>query len=334
MTYAVQAPSDNPNYPTLNLWLTGAHLDHPWFQAINNPNYSCISCLEVMEEILSVLQNFKPSHLDKKRLDFRNNLKRGASFDYRLEFLVLATLLKRGVEADFLGDGQPDIQLRLNGKDFQIEVTRRANSDIDDFQEYLEGLLENTDFVGEIIMVTRALTLDPLLRRDAKAAIEAFLENPHADSFDYVSELSSMQDFQVRLYHSSVPKFSRVNVIDSGNVTNSLQRVEGVIAKQLMKKNEQAKTWDDSTILLIDITGLGYSWMRSPENWAAWSKDWNIDWIESRFPVLVFTFTDLTKSEIGFFVKVNPSLSESELNEYFEVLKLLISDEDSIKVEN
>jgi hypothetical protein len=332
MTYAVQPQSDSPKYPTLNLWLAGAGQDHPWFEAVNNPNYPCKSCLEVMEEILSVLENVQPSHLDKKRHEFRNNLKKGASFDYRLEFLVLATLLKRGIKADFLGDGQPDIQLHLNGKDFQIEVTRRANSDIDDFHGYLEDLLDNTDFVGEIVMVTRALTLDPHLKRDAKGAIEAFLDNPHADSFVYASEHSSMHDFQVRLFRSSVPQFSRVNVIDSGNVTNSLQRVEGVIAKQLKNKNKQAKTWNDSTILLIDITGLGYSWMRSPENWAAWSKDWNIDWMESRFPVLVFTFTELTKNEIGFFAKLNPCLSESELDEYFEVLKLLSSDELSIKV--
>jgi hypothetical protein len=279
-----------------------------------------------MNELIKIITLSKPRYLEEKKKAFKNDSDITNVLSLRLEFLVMATLLRHGVEAHFMGSKQPDIEVVLDGETFHLEITRRANSDVETFHDDLEQILEETKYYGVITFDQRPVTLSSEIRNECLEKVKEFLRQEAKSNFLFRPNIPELPNFKVELFTEDVGFLSRVTIEDSALLTPILDNVEELVITKLNNKNSQAGTWNPGTVLVMDITGIARSWFRTPQMWAQNATNWIIPWSQSNFPVIVITFSDLANCELGFFCLFDPALPKPKYDAYVKLIQNLRTD--------
>lgn len=307
-------------------WISGISDKHPWKDLYTNRTTFGNSVIASTNELIWLIERANPRNLDDKKKAFRNDPSIKNVLSLRLEFLVMATLLRHGLDAHFMGPKQPDIEVKFEGEVFNLEITRRANSDVENLHDDLEKLLEGTNYSATIFFDQRPITMSSSLRSECLNKVSNFLNDKPKGRFTLSFNSPELPVFRVELLDQMPELLSRVTIEDNALLSPAFDSVEKLVISKLMHKSEQAKGWTPGALLVMDITGIARSWFRTPQMWAERSTAWKIPWEKTNFSVLVITFTDLTNCELGFFCLFDPSLTTSQYEAYARLIQNLRTD--------
>jgi hypothetical protein len=99
-------------------------------------------------------------------------------------------------------------------------------------------------------------------------------------------------------------------------MTNHFSQMEPVLRGVIEAKIKQSQdgVWNSNTILLIDITRMGLSWVRPLSIWAQVIRDLDLDWPNIPFVAIGVTITSLDSEMIQVAFELNPRLTNHEIS--------------------
>lgn len=302
-------------YPTVQRWLASAEPDHPWKGLLADPSqaWGRDRILRPLEVILTTLEAAGPERLSSKRTAFGKDSNRPNVLNLRAELLFSYLLVGAGCPFAFGGIGEPDLCCRSGPDDqFWIEVTTRDRDDLRKLRDELETKLAELS-VHVTLHIPGRLMIIQRQTRDATCA--RVLEG--------VANLGDDQGISVALPEvGGHAQCSRMAGVPSGGVlidnsssdlTDHAAAVERALLDVLVTKTAQAARgeWDPMTLLVVDMSRAGLSWMRPEAVWPAIFARLELDWSTLPFAGVVVGFSSLTSLTMSGTYFLRPTLTLS-----------------------
>jgi hypothetical protein len=276
---ADETPEATAEYPALRRWLRSARADHPF-----DPDGICLpEAARALDQILADLDAANPKNIGRKRAAFKRE-NNDNLLNLRVELLAGSLLARNGIGFDY-GEPYPDLVCR--GEGIGIEVATRSRDALRTLHAKLEQALADAE-----IDVAVFLHFD-----EAPLWIP---EDEIADITNAVVETAARgepsnrhfpaQKLRVSFSPGGATLAGRVFYNTGALLTPHFGEVEREISNKLEEKVRQADLMP--TVLLLDYSRLGRSWLRPPAVWANVAAEL----LKSApdFVGLAFGFSDLT----------------------------------------
>jgi hypothetical protein len=304
-----------PQYAALRNWLKRAPEDHFWNEPLLLIESHDGSTVASINRIIEVLESAKPGNLKRKKTDFRKDLDVINQLSLRYELLVGSKIATKCWKFQFGGKAKPDIEIDepALGGSLSVELTTRTK---DDFQK----------LVGELEIALRPFDISITLDLDERplAINEALLAQICAELVQLLQQNSGKDNFVVPLptiggkawcTFSKTLGNPKVTPKTGSNMTNHFNQMEPVLRDVIKGKVQQSQNgnWNSNTILLIDITRIGLSWVRPLGTWAQVIRGLDLDWPNIPFVAIGVTVTSLDSEMIQVAFEPNPRLTNHEI---------------------
>ena len=315
---APEGTSEEPTarYATLADWLSGAPSDHPWLPFLKSTAPEMAALTLPLDRILAEIVRAAPARLASKRKDFRRDT--DGVLNLRAELNVGHTLARSGVEFAFGGPGQPDYECTTTGGPAWVEVTTRARDDLSKLHHEIE-----TSLRGHRVVVTLRLPRLVAITKETRKAVCAQIQ----EAFDAMTGPDSSVglpgiDGQAWLTTPSLFGSAHV-VLDIGSdLASHGEAVEKAAVDTIALKVEQSTRggWPDDTVLVMDLSRLGMSWIRPDSVWGGRLEAMPLVWERIPFGAVAVIFSDLTKVGFHGAQVTRPGLSSEQAGRVNEVL--------------
>jgi hypothetical protein len=308
-------------YPVLTRWLEGAPTANVWSQMLVDGRPDSPALLRPMECILASLDAAQPLRLAGKRRAFRNDLDETNALNLRVELLVGAKLAEAGIKFGFGGQGAPDFTCVTSIEEqISLEVTTRAKDDLARLHDELEHLLAGVPVKVEVSAPRRPLALPASDRRvmgeRILAACAALPSDGHASV--PLPEIDGLS-----ICRGTLPVGPGRVILNLGPALGDhLDEVTRELFNVMALKTEQFSRngWQRATLLVVDPTRLGLSWIRPESVWLGILAQLMIDWTALPFLGLVVGFSSLDSTRFGGASIVRPDATAEELSAANQVL--------------
>ena len=244
-----------------------------------------------LESILAELERVAPARLPGKRRVFRQDV--AGFLNLRAELNVGWQLAHSGATFAFGGDGQPDYECSLTPGTVWVEVTTKSRDDLSLLHDELEADLGGQDVVVTLHVPRKLAISEPdrgTIRARVMTAVKTVKDGHGAVGLPEIGGSASV---------SSASLFGRPQVLleISSNLTENGEAAERVILRAIEEKVEQSTrgAWDSDTMLVLDASRLGLSWLRPDSVWAGRLESMELPWSELPFIAVAVVFSDLTK---------------------------------------
>jgi hypothetical protein len=275
--------TDEPRWPTVRSWLgPRPSSSHPVVEALEGvegglPGYR--EFLDALEEQLALLEGAKPARWVGKRKVFRAVRDDAALLQLKAE-LAVASMLVRGSELFEFGDtkvANPDLVLASAG--FGIEVTSKTPWGLHQLYAAVRDAVEATPAsvhlhlseypvaLDEIEAATLAAEVQDVAARVASTRAGGVIER----SISGTTEVGRRHPILVQAQVLPVPALmggSKVTFETGGQELVGLQLAERMVMLVADDPRKARQAHSMSTLLLVDVTRLGPSWMRPPRVWS------------------------------------------------------------------
>jgi hypothetical protein len=287
-------PEEPQPYPTLATWLAGCPADNIWSEMLEGKHGGSDFLLDPMETILRALDERPPGRLASKRKAFRNDLDLTNQLNLRVELLIAYLLTQAGMPFEFGSEGQADIRCEPPDRlPVWLEVTTRTRDDTALLHDEMEDALAGLPVHVELVLEKRELVIPQPDRQTVcdrvKQAAQAISDGDHVTVA--LPEVAGV----ARCHGIVLFGPSRV-VLDIGSeLTNHAAKVEQELRNVLKLKTDQAARggFDPMTLLVLDASRLGLSWLRPERIWAQMLPTMDLPWDTMPFIGLLITFTSL-----------------------------------------
>jgi hypothetical protein len=242
--------------PVLTKWLAGAHAAHPLLRP-EMPDWF----LDTLELIVAPVDAVEPLRLPTKMKAFRTLTTDAELLEQRAELLIGSMIARSGVPFEF-GKDHPDYV--LGEQALGIEVGSRALDGPWALHDRLEELLaeSQSDVSVQLSFDDRPLKLGAARIEEIAQAIATHPVNQSADSMRFGDV-----GLSAHLTRGVGIRGSQVTVAFAGgwglDLSAHMADVEREIENKAREKARQAGKMP--TIVLVDISRTGWSWMRGPQ---------------------------------------------------------------------
>lgn len=302
-------PSVASRYPVLGGWLSGAPANHPWAFLLESSDPHVAPLAEAMEAILADLEGANPVRLPRKRAAFAQDI--DGALNLRAELNVGSVLARSGCAFAFGGDGEADYECPTPSGTAWAEVTTKSRDDLSRLYDELTEALRGHSVVAELRMAQRMLVIPEPQRR---AACRRVVEAVEAMTGSYGSVALPEIEGGVTLTTPSL--FGGPHVVvdtSSPELTAHFKAVEQFVRNAIADKTEQSVRghWSPDTVLVVDASRLGTSWLRPDAVWRARLEAMDLPWGALPFAAVAVVWSDLL--QVGFHgaCVTRPDLSES-----------------------
>jgi hypothetical protein len=246
---------DEPDLPSLAAWMDGAPADHP----LNHRGIPR-EFLVVWDDLLRPIEIAQSLRIARKKDAFRKIQTFSQCMEQRAELLTASLLAHADIAFEF-GSDHPD--LILIGNNCGIEVGTRAIDDLRALHDEIEGrALGLTDL--QII-----LTFDG---RPLKIGANRLIEIADEVVASAASGTDNLRFESIGLTVGiGTAPFEGIHVSTSGQKLGSelgphMAEIEREVDNKIAEKRRQAEKMP--TVLLLDISRVGDSFLRSPDVWS------------------------------------------------------------------
>jgi len=294
-------------FPTLARWLTQAPVDHPWKLWIETPWPRWESIGGSLEAILTALDAAGPGRIQRKRQAFARDVVN--HLDTRAELNVGYALAQAGLNFEFGGDGQPDyVPGSGTGDRVGVEVATRSRDACSQLYDEV-GVALGARNVVVALRVPRQLAMSAEDRaaacRRIVEAVDGLAPGRHLVGFTLPEASGSFQVTSPSL--TGLPYV----VMDMAPATQAFgAEIEREILNVLSSKSAQAHRggWGKETVLLVDVSRLGLSWLPAGAVWDRRLQTMGIPWNELPFAGLIIATSDLEHAGITASGVIAPTL--------------------------
>lgn len=285
-----------------------------WSQMLVDGRPDSPSLLRPMERILASLDAAQPLRLAGKRRAFRNDLDETNALNLRVELLVGAKLAEAGITFEFGGQGAPDLTcVTFDEEPISLEVTTRSRDDLARLHDELEHLLAGVPVQVEVTGPRRPLAI---AASDRQAMGERILAScAELPSGGYTSvPLPEIDGLSICMGTPPVGP-GRVILNLGPALGDHMDEVTRELLNVMDLKTEQFSRngWQRATLLVVDPTRLGLSWIRPESVWLGTLAQLMIDWTALPFLGLVVGFSSLDSTRFGGASIVRPDATAEEL---------------------
>jgi hypothetical protein len=253
---ADETPEAPVVYPALARWLKGARADHPFDPAgICPPDVA-----QALEKILGDLDAANPKNIGRKRSAFKQENESNL-LNLRVELLAGSLLARAGIGFDY-GEPYPDLICRAEG--IGIEVATRSRDAVRALHDRVEQALAEA---GIDVLVSLEFQDAPLgIPEEQAAAITRSVVEAAAGGEAGTRHYADRK-LRVTFFPGAATLASRVVYNRGVDLAPHFDDVEREMLNKLDEKRRQADLMP--TVLLLDYSRLGMSWLRPPEVWAS-----------------------------------------------------------------
>jgi hypothetical protein len=253
-THGGSTSIDPLRHPALSKWID-SRAGHPLADPQLLPAF-----VDSYEHIVAPLVKAAPRKLATRRKAFRAASTLDDLLEQRAELLIAALLLDAGL-LDAFGDPHPDL-VCCSGA-LGLEVGTRWKDDVRLLHDRLEDRLtrDGHDITVHLEFSEKPLAIGEqgLSRIVERVAVAAWsLDEAQSMRFEGAA-------LRVDLTPATPGEGARVVWATGFELDGHMAEAQREIANILQRKEHQARSMD--TILLIDISRVGQSWLRPPANW-------------------------------------------------------------------
>jgi hypothetical protein len=281
--------NEEDRFPTLALWLDGAPEDHPWCRVLDDASPEMSAFGHPLEEILATLESAQPLRLPSKRKAFRED---AAGFlNLRAELNVGYLLARVGVTFAFGGPGKPDYECTLSdGSSGRIEMTTRARDDLRRLHDELEEGLSGHDVTVTIRAPRRVVISQSKRDEICKRVVDVVAAGGHGSIG--LPEIEGSASFTTPSMFGGAWVLLEIG----SDLAEHGEAVERALLYAIREKVDQSRNgnWDPDTVLVLDLSRLGMSWIRPDKVWAGRLEAMAFNWAELPFGAIAVVFSDLT----------------------------------------
>ncbi len=307
-------------FPSLRSWLEGASEFHPWVECLNE-KVPPTSILSPLESICSTLDTSTPppNRLNRKRRDFKNDIVEENVLNLRIELLVAANLIWNGISFEFGGEGEPDFKIENPDMPLYLEITARIKDDLKLLVKEVQCALENLPIRIEIETEERLLEIKASCRLDITNRTITLARELHTDPVRSVIKVPINEISGSITFRKIINGDDNVVQVSHGPLlTNLMNEIESQIPKVADIKAKQANrgSWSENTILVIDLSRLSWSWMRSRDVWLGALAQLSLRWETLPFLGIAVMQSGLTTTNIEGAFLPRPDLGDefSQIN--------------------
>jgi hypothetical protein len=279
--------------------------------------------LRPMECILSALERAHPLRLERKRKDFRRDLDEGNQLNLRLELLVASRLTTCAIPFEFGDAAQPDLRCwPAEDHTVSLELTTRKRDGHRDLCDKLEEALADLAVLVTVHIPTRQLHISAsdcqAVCARVRAAVEASAESQCQVPLPEISG-TALCTFADPTSHS------RVTLENASELTEHFNSVEQELRNVVEWKRDQAERggFDPMTILVVDASRLGQSWLRPPKMWAGALARLSLDWDRIPFAGVLVAFSSLDSLSVSGYYQPRPDITDAQVAAIDPVLRAL-----------
>lgn|GEM_PF-948522 len=304
-----------PQFAALRNWLEGTPEDHFWNEPLLLIEPHGASTVASMNRIIEVLESAKPGNLERKKADFRKDLDPINQLALRYELLVGSKIAAKCWKFQFGGKSRPDIELFEStfGSSLSVELTTRTKDDFQKLVDDLETALKRFDVKIAIELDERPLAINEALRAQiCKELVQSLQQNSGNENFEV--QLPELGGKAWCTLGKTIVN-PKVTTKTGSSLTNHFNQMEPVLRGVIEAKIKQSEYggWNSNTILLIDITRIGLSWIRPLQIWAQVIRELNLDWPNIPFAAIGVTITSLDSETVQVAFERNPRLTNHEI---------------------
>jgi hypothetical protein len=265
-------------WPTVVDW-RGTKPDHPIDEVLADPSHGGAEFLDALEQILAAVESASPNRWQGKRRDFRNLTSDVALLNLRSELAVAATLARRGRAFEFGDTKRANPDLVLADSTLGIEVSSRTPWGLHQLYDLVVEAVDGTEAAVHLRLSGYPVAIDQVGLDDLVAEIHAIAIEASSTRRGRVVQatvsartgLGAAEPLTVQAQVMPVPTLGggyKATFETDGGELVSLERAEQEILNVATgpQKRRQAKSM--ATLLLVDITRLGPSWLRPRRIWA------------------------------------------------------------------
>lgn len=317
-------PHDNlalAAFPTLARWLRAAPPDHPWRQWVERrwPKWEAIG--QSLETILAEIEGAAPTRMARKRTAFARDV--AGYLTLRAELNVGYELARAGISFAFGAAGQPDYECGGAHHPWHIEVGTRARDDFSQLYDDVQQALSGSNVVATL-HVPRQVVINA---HDRRATCERVV-----DAVGALTENSPMLSMGlpevnggITLTTPSLTGLLHVFIDTAPPAPDHGAEVEREIQNVLREKTEQARRggWSNTTLLVLDVTRLGLSWLPVEAVWDGRLHRMKVPWEEIPFAALAIVTSDLEQAGIRGSALMSPRLAGARADSIALLLEAL-----------
>jgi hypothetical protein len=272
-----------------------------------------------LEEILAELVRAGPDHLASKRKDFRQDTVQ--VLNMRAELNVGHTLARSGVAFAFGGPGQPDYECTTDVGSVWVEVTTRARDDLSKLHDEIESSLR-----GHSVVVTlrlpRLVAIPEEIRKTVCVQVRGAFE-----AMTGPDSSVGLPGIEGAAWLTTPSLFGGAHVlldIGSDLASHGAAVEQAALDTIALKVRQSARGgWPDDTVLVMDLSRLGMSWIRPDSVWGGRLEAMPLVWDQIPFGAIAVVFSDLTKVGFHGAQVTRPGLSGDRAGRVAEVLRRL-----------
>jgi hypothetical protein len=246
---------DEPDLPSFNTWMEGTSADHP----LNHRGIPR-EFLVVWDDLLRPIEIAQSLRIARKKDAFRKIQTFSQCMEQRAELLAASLLAHADIAFEF-GADHPD--LVLGGQGCGIEVGTRVIDDLRALHDEIEGRAQGLTGLQII------LTFDG---RPLKIGANRLIEIANEVVASATGGTGNLRFESVGLTVGiATAPFDEVHVSMSGQKLGSelgphMAEIEREVDNKIAEKRRQAEKMP--TVLLLDISRVGDSFLRSPDVWS------------------------------------------------------------------
>lgn len=301
-----------PRFAALSDWLEGVSDDHFWNEPLLLSESNGGSTVASMNRIIECLESAKPGNLQRKKTDFKSDLDVINQLALRYELLVGSKIASRCWKFQFGGKSKPDIEMdeAVFGSSVNVELTTRTKDDFQKLVSELETALTPFDVKVTLELDERPLAINEALRAQiCMDLVQSLQQNSSKENL--VIPLPTIRGKASCSFGKTLGN-PRVTPKTGSSMTNHFNQMEPLLNAVIEGKVQQSQNgnWSSNTILLIDITRMGLSWIRPLRMWDQVIRDLNLDWPNIPFAAIGVTITSLDSETIQVAFRLNPCAVE------------------------
>lgn len=317
------SPVSNGEFPHLRQWLEGAPSTNTWNTCLNEPKRPDF-ILGPMERICSILDEAQPAptRLNRKKRDFKFDIDETNGLNLRVELLIASNLTLHGITYEFGGEGEPDLNVSIDGFNISIEVTTRSKDDFASLEEEIQEAIGKLPVKVILETEERILGISEIVRGGIVAKIleisKAINERELGSSLKFpLPEI----DGDVRVSKIGTEDDNLVTMKNGALLTNLMDSIEEqiVFVSNIKRKQSIRGNWDPNTILIVDLSRLSWSWLRDSSTWLGVLPTLGFDWDSLPFLGVAIIISDLSTTEIQGAFTPRPNLS-GEIQKSIELI--------------
>lgn len=294
----------------------GASEDHFWNEPLLVIEPHDRSTVASMNRIIEVLESAKPENLESKKTGFRKDLDVINQLALRYELLVGSKIATICWKFQFGGMAKPDIEIDepALGGSLSVELTTRTKDDLQKLVGELETALRPFDINIILELDERPLAINKALRAQICAELVQFLQQ-NSGKENFIVPLPTIDGKAWCTFRKTLGN-PKVTLKIGSNMTKHFNQMEPVLRAVIEGKVQQSQNgnWNSNTILLIDITRMGLSWVRPMRIWAQVIRALDLDWSNIPFVAIGVTVTSLDSEMIQVAFELNPRLTNHEFS--------------------